>query len=203
MTWQAAAVSAGWCPIALDAVSATSAICAGIQRVGSGATGSNAPAAVRTTDGATWTAPALLRPAVGATGEVGGAAMFASKTSAAAVVVGDYCELLPPTPFAFSSTTAGAAWKYVAGPRTGPTQLRGVCLSSATAGLVVGTGAAAVLKTSNGGTSWSAVSAPLAKSLYAVDLAGATGYAVGRTSAGKAATVLKTANGGSSWTTVK
>jgi photosystem II stability/assembly factor-like uncharacterized protein len=203
LTWQAAAVSAGWCPISLDAVSATSALCAGIQRVGSGVNGSNAPAAVRTTDGTTWTAPALLRPAVRATGEVGGVAMFAAKASAAAVIVGDYCELLPPTPFAFSSTTAGAAWKYVAGSRTGPSQLRGVCLSSAAAGLAVGSGSAAVLKTSNGGSSWSAVSAPLAKNLYAVDLAGATGYAVGRTSAGKAATVLKTTNGGSGWTTVK
>jgi photosystem II stability/assembly factor-like uncharacterized protein len=115
----------------------------------------------------------------------------------------DYCELLPPTPFAFSSTTAGADWNYVAGPRTGPSQLRGVCLSSATAGLAVGSGAAAVLKTSNGGSTWSVVSAPLAKNLYAVDLAGTTGYAVGRTSAGKAATVLKTTNGGSGWTTVK
>ena len=32
-TWRAAAVSPGWCPVALDAVSATSAVCAGIQRV--------------------------------------------------------------------------------------------------------------------------------------------------------------------------
>ena len=203
LTWQAAAASAGWCPVALDAVSVTSAVCAGIQRVGSGVNGSNAPAAMRTTDGTTWTAPVLLRPAVAATGEVGGAAMFATKASAAVVIVGDYCELLPPTPFAFSSTTAGAAWKYVAGPRTGPSQLRGVSLSSATAGLAVGGGAAAVLKTTDGGSSWSAVSAPLAKNLYAVDLVGATGYAVGRTSTGKAATVLKTINGGSTWTVVK
>jgi photosystem II stability/assembly factor-like uncharacterized protein len=203
LTWQAAAVSAGWCPVALDAASATSAVCAGIQRVGSGVNGSNAPAAVRTTDGLTWTAPALLRPAVAATGEVGGAAMYASKTSTAVVIVGDYCELLPPTPVAFSSTTAGVAYKYAAGPRTGPTQLRGVCLTSATAGLAVGSGAAAVLRTSNGGSSWTAVSTTLAKNLYAVDLAGTTGLAVGRTSAGTAATVLKTTNGGSTWTVVK
>jgi photosystem II stability/assembly factor-like uncharacterized protein len=78
-----------------------------------------------------------------------------------------------------------------------------VGLSSATAGLAVGTGAAAVLKTTNGGATWTAVSAPPARNLYAVDLVGTTGYAVGRTSAGRAATVLKTTNGGSTWTAVR
>ena len=32
-TWWVAAVFSGWCPVALEAVSATSAVCAGIQRV--------------------------------------------------------------------------------------------------------------------------------------------------------------------------
>ena len=61
-----------------------------------------------------------------------------------------------------------------------------------------------MLRTTNGGAKWTAVSAPLAKNLYAVDLTSATtGYAVGRTAAGTAATVLKTTNGGSRWSTVK
>jgi photosystem II stability/assembly factor-like uncharacterized protein len=168
--------------------------------VGSGATASNAPAAVRTAAGATWTAPALLRPAVSANGEVGGAAMFGAQ----AIVVGDYCELLPPTPVTFSSANAGASYSYAAGARTGPAQLRGVSLVSATAGFAVGTGAAAILKTTTGGASWTAVSAPLAKNLYAVDFVSATtGFVVGRTSAGTAAAVLKTTDGGSTWSAVK
>ena len=199
-TWSTAAVSPGWCPVALDAVSATSAVCAGILRVN----GSNAPAAVRTTDGKAWTAPTLLRPAAGATSELGGLAMSATKGGANVVAVGDYCELLPPTPFAFSSTTAGSLFAYVSGPRTGPSQLRGVSLVSATAGFAVGTGAAAVLKTTTGGASWTAVSSPLAKNLQAVDFSSAkTGYAVGRTAAGTAPTVLKTTNGATSWSAVK
>ena len=130
--------------------------------------------------------------------------MSATKGGANVVAVGDYCELLPPTPFAFSSTTTGALFAYVAGPRTGPSQLRGVSLASATAGFAVGTGAAAVLKTTTGGASWTAVSSPLAKNLQAVDFTSATtGYAVGRTAAGTAPTVLKTTNGASTWTAVK
>jgi photosystem II stability/assembly factor-like uncharacterized protein len=113
------------------------------------------------------------------------------------------CELMPSTPWTFSSATLGATFAYLAAPRTGPTQLRGVSLAN-TAGVAVGAGAGAVLKTSNGGITWTAASVPLARNLYAVDLTSATtGYAVGRTSAGTAATVLKTANGGTSWSAVK
>ena len=120
------------------------------------------------------------------------------------VAVGDYCELLPPTPFSFSGTTAGLAFAYVAGPRTGPTQLRGVSLTSATAGFAVGTGANAVLHTTTGGASWTAISSPLAKNLQAVDFTSATiGYAVGRTAAGTAPMILKTTNAAASWTAVR
>ena len=200
LTWSPAAASSGWCPVALDAVSASSAVCAGVLRVN----GSNAPAVVRTNNGSTWSAPALLRPAAGATSEVGGLAMSATKAGANVVAVGDYCELLPPTPFAFSSTTAGTAFAYLAGPRTGPTQLRGVSLTSATAGFAVGTGANAVLQTTTGGASWTALSSPLAKNLQAVDFTSATtGYAVGRTAAGTAPVILKTTTGAASWTAVK
>jgi photosystem II stability/assembly factor-like uncharacterized protein len=137
------------------------------------------------------------------TAEVGGLALTTSKSAANLVLVGDYCELLPSTPWSFSSTTLGATFTYLAAPRTGPAQLRGVSLASAAAGLAVGSGAAAVLKTTNGGAKWTAVSAPLAKNLYAVDLtSAATGYAVGRTAAGTSATVLKTTNGGTTWSAV-
>jgi photosystem II stability/assembly factor-like uncharacterized protein len=82
--------------------------------------------------------------------------------------------------------------------------LRAVSLVSATGAIAVGTGNAAVLRSTNGGSSWTAVAAPLAANLYAVDFVdGSNGYAAGRTSAGRAATILKTTNGGSSWTAVK
>ena len=202
-TWRAAAVFSGWCPVALEAASTTSAFCAGIQRVATSG-GYNTPAVSRTTDGRTWTQPVLPRASVTQTAETGGLALAKSKSGVGLVVVGDYCELMPPTPWSFSSTTLGATFAYLAAPRTGPTQLRGVSLADATAGVAVGTGASAVRRTANGGVTWTAVSAPHAKNLYAVDLTSATtGYAVGRTAAGTAATVLKTTNGGASWSVVK
>ena len=205
VTWSApAAVFAGWCPRKLDAVSATVAVCAGIQRVTAGG-GSNAPALVQTADGATWgSAPTLLRPAATQTSEVGDVAMVAGKKAASVFVIGDYYDLLPPTPWAFTGDTGAAAFKYVAAPAAGPRQLRGLCMTSATAGFAVGGGSAAVLKTTNGGAAWSAVAAPLCQNLYAVDFpTSSTGYAVGRTTAGTAATVLKTTKSAASWTTVK
>jgi photosystem II stability/assembly factor-like uncharacterized protein len=203
LTWSApVAAYTGWCPIALDPVSTTSAACAGIQRVVAGAY--NAPAVVWTADGKSWgSAPTLLRPAVKQTSEVGDLMLSATGNKTGAVVVGDYSELLPGTPFAFSSANVGAAFGYVSAAG-GPRQLRGVSLPTAKVGYAVGSGATAVLKTGDGGASWTAVATPLGKNLFAVDFISATtGYAVGRTAAGTAPMVIRTTSSASSWTAVK
>jgi len=205
VTWSApAGVFTGWCPVALDAVSATSAACAGIQRLGTTANGYNAPAYLWTTDGKSWrTAATLLRSGVTRTAEIGDLKVVTSGTKVGAIVVGDYCDLLPATPTIFSGANLGAAFGYLA-PATGPRQLRGLSLPTATTAFAVGSGASSVLKSGNGGASWSAVATPLGMNLFGVDFVDASnGYAVGRTASGTAAMVIKTTNGASAWTTVK
>ena len=205
VTWSApAGVIAGWCPVALDAVSATSATCAGIQRLGTIANGYNAPACLWTTDGKSWGAAAtLLRPGVTQSAEIGDLKVVTSGNRVGAIVVGDYCDLLPATPTIFSGANLGAACGYLV-PATGPRQLRGLSTPTATTAFAVGSGAASVLKSGNGGVSWSAVATPLGMNLFGVDFVDASnGYAVGRTAVSAAAMVIKTTNGASTWTAVK
>jgi photosystem II stability/assembly factor-like uncharacterized protein len=203
LTWSSpSGVFPGWCPVALDAVSATSATCVGIQRITLGAF--NTPAFVRTVDGKSWgSPPTLLRPSSKLTAEVGDVKLTLSGGTVGTVAVGDYCELLPGTPFVFSSKSATVACGYVA-PASGPRQLRGVSMPSATVGYAVGSGATSVLKTANGGASWTAATTAFGKNLFAVDFVSATtGFAVGRTATGTAALVIKTTNSAGSWTAMK
>ncbi|MEI6727455.1 MAG: hypothetical protein WCN81_14685, partial [Actinomycetes bacterium] len=95
--------------------------------------------------------------------------------------VGDYSELLPPTPIVFAAQSGAASLSRAAAPKTGPSQLRGVSMPTATVGYAVGSGAGALLKTTTGGATWTVLPTSLGKNLYAVDFVdAATGYAAAR-----------------------
>ena len=205
-TWSGpAATFPGWCPLALDAVSASRAVCAGVLRVGVGVTGCNTPALVQTTNGTSWgSSPVVLRAGFAQTAEIGDVALTGAAGAPGIVAVGDYSELLPPTPIVFAAQSGAASLSCAAAPKTGPSQLRGVSMPTATVGYAVGSGAGALLKTTTGGATWTVLPTSLGKNLYAVDFVdAATGYAAGRNAAGTAAAVIKTTNGGVSWSAVR
>jgi photosystem II stability/assembly factor-like uncharacterized protein len=199
-TWSApAATFSGWCPVALDASSASSATCWGVQRVGTheGGTQSNNPGCVQTFDGVTWGTEAQVWTLLPGSVEVGDF----DQSGGRMVVAGSFVD--HPLTWGFTSADRGGVWGLVL-PPVGPPRLTGVKMANGTVGYAVGLEAPSVLKTTDGGETWRVRSTAYGRGLLAVDFVSATtGYAVGLHTPTQKPLVIKTTNGGRVWTRVR
>jgi photosystem II stability/assembly factor-like uncharacterized protein len=76
--------------------------------------------------------------------------------------------------------------------------LRSICFTDENTGIIVGD-SGTILKTTDGGLTWSSISSGTTKNLNSVDFPNAlTGFAVGNSG-----TIIKTIDGGSSWTSIE
>jgi photosystem II stability/assembly factor-like uncharacterized protein len=88
-------------------------------------------------------------------------------------------------------TTNGSAWNPTSAPSG---QYRALCFLDANTGWAVGD-AGKIIRTTNGGTSWTTQTSTTTQTLYGVSFADASnGWAVG-----KAGTILRTTDGGATW----
>jgi photosystem II stability/assembly factor-like uncharacterized protein len=204
-TWSApAATFSGWCPTALDAGNAYTATCAGVLRVVDVSLQRfNVPAIARTFDGTFWGADPMTLDDGSRTSSVTDLDQVAGGHI---VTVGSYDAWFPDpeTAFAFFSTNYGDSFAPSSLPAGSPAQLAGVKMASGSVGYAVGNGAAAVIKTTNGGATWRLKPTAFGRELWAVDFVSTTtGYAVGLRVSTRAPLVIKTTNGARTWTRVK
>jgi len=202
-TWTNQAGWPGVCPTSLDFVNAWTGVAVGLEwDQATPSAGYTVPCFVTTTDGVYWPPTPPTPPMILGSGAISSSVNdVAFKGGGRVVAIGDTYDYTSRHPFVFTSNAWGTSWTEV-DPTTGPEGLNSVCMATPTVGYVVGSGATSILKTTDGGVTWSLKHTKYATDLWGVDFVSATtGYAVG--SYGAKPVVIKTTNGGRTWRRVK